>query len=262
MWDWIAKASELKQLGRGFVSVTVAGSSGSAPREIGAKMLVEADGVFHGTIGGGHLEELALQEAASVMSSELGRLTRYPLSAKAGQCCGGTVDLFFEVFGVGPKLYLFGAGHVGQAVARALSGTAFQVHLIDERSEWLNHPALPSAVVKHGEGWDFFIEKALWSKTKTYAAVMTHRHDTDQDIIEKLICQPAKYIGLIGSKAKWNRFEQRLLAKGANQELLARVECPMGIALGGKAPAEIALSLGARILQMHYETSNTSSSER
>jgi xanthine dehydrogenase accessory factor len=162
------------------------------------------------------------------------------------------VELLMEVLHTGPKLYLFGAGHVGQALCRTLAGTPFEIHLIDERDEWLQAAALTGAVSPHPEGWETFLEQAHWGNRRTYVAIMTHRHDTDQQILEQVLHRPAAYIGLIGSQAKWARFRSRLLARGLAASALARVRCPIGIRLGGKAPQEIAISIAAEILGAYY----------
>src|SRR4051812_50163059 len=111
MWNWVSRLEELRSQGHAVVAVTVTQCSGSTPREPGAKMLVLGNGEFYGTVGGGHLEELALADARKILQEGGSRQIRYPLGAKTGQCCGGVVELFFESINVGPRLYLFGAGH-------------------------------------------------------------------------------------------------------------------------------------------------------
>ena len=253
MWNWIVKLAELRQEGRPVAVVTVTGCTGSTPREVGAKMLVLQGGEISGTIGGGHLEELAIKDAVKCLEAGAAKTIRYPLGAKTGQCCGGIVDLLIEVVNTGPALYLFGAGHVGQAVCRSLVGTPFTVHVIDEREEWVKSPQIPSEVIRHHCEWADFVLDARWDQEKAYVAIMTHRHDTDQAIVEDVIRRPAKYIGLIGSEAKWERFKQRLGARGIEDTALARVKCPIGIDTGGKAPQEVAISLAAELLRTHYE---------
>jgi xanthine dehydrogenase accessory factor len=249
MWDWVHKLDELRQGGRPAAVITVIGCAGSTPCTVGAKMIALEGGDFHGTIGGGHLEKLALADAAACLASSESKTFRYPLGAKVGQCCGGVVDTFVEVVGAGPRLYLFGVGHVGRAVCRVLDGTPFHVHAIDERDEWLRSSELPRGVTRHGEAWDDFVKSARWDAENTYVAIMTHRHDTDQDIVADVIQRPAKYIGLIGSQTKWNRFRERLGARGVTAEKLARVKCPIGVDIGGKAPQEVAVSVAAELLK-------------
>lgn len=248
-WDWIGKLEELRRGDTPVAIVTVTQVQGSAPRETGAKMLVLEDGTFFGTIGGGNLESQATREARDCLRSGTSRVSRYPLGAKVGQCCGGVVDLLIESVNVGPRLYLFGAGHVGQALSRVLDGTAFRVHVVDERDEWLLSPRLPDSVVRHHEDWEDVVERAAWDE-RTYAAVMTHRHDLDEEIIAALVRKPARFIGLIGSDAKWTRFRQRLANRGYSEAELSRVKCPIGIATLGKAPQEVAISFAAELLSL------------
>lgn len=252
MWNWISQLEELRAQGREIVAVTITHVSGSAPREVGAKMLILEGSDFFGTIGGGHLEELVLKEARDCLKLGLSRTTRYPLGAKTGQCCGGVVELFFEVLNQGPRLYLFGAGHVGQAICRTLAGTPFQVHVIDERPEWIESPLLPKDTHRHDESWSEFLQNARFDRERTYAAVMTHRHDFDQEIVQALLRNPLRYLGLIGSRSKWARFRQRLEQKGVTEAELGRVRCPIGLPTGGKSPQEVAISFAAELLQIHY----------
>ena len=246
MWNWVEKLSELRADGLAVAVVTVTSISGSTPCGIASKLLALVDGRFFGTIGGGNLESLVLRDAHECLCRSESKAFRYPLGATAGQCCGGVVEVIVEVLGVGPRLYLFGAGHVGQSVVRVLDGTPFEVHVIDERAEWLEK--LPRNAIRHTGAWDEFVEHASWDSDKTFVAVMTHRHDLDQAIVEAILDKPAKYLGLIGSDVKWRRFRERLIARGKTETALSRVRCPLGIDIGGKSPAEVAVSLAAEII--------------
>ncbi len=252
MWNWITKLEELRAEGRPVVVVTVTQSTGSTPREPGAKMLVAATGQFYGTIGGGHLEQLAITDAKLCFTDGKAKTIRYPLGAKTGQCCGGVVELFFELVNHGPRLYLFGAGHVAQAVCRTLVGTPFIVHVIDDRREWIQSEALPKEVVRHECEWDEFATNAPFDLSSTYVVIMTHRHDIDHDIVENMLDRPTRYLGVIGSHSKWERFKQRFAAKGVDLTKLEKVHCPIGLDIGGKAPQEVAISLAAQLLRDVY----------
>lgn len=252
MWDWIAELDELRRAGVPAVLVTVVECSGSTPREVGARMVVRDGGRPVGTIGGGQLERVAIEEALRCLAERRSRLVRYPLGPAVGQCCGGVVDVFMDVINTGPKLYVFGAGHVGQALCRVLAGTPFELHLIDEREEWLAAAELPASVTRHTAGWDMFVREAQWSAESTYAVVMSHSHDLDEEILRELAPKPTRYLGLIGSATKWARFQKRLAARGVGEELLARVRCPIGLDLGGKAPQEVAISAAAELLKVHH----------
>ncbi len=252
MWDWLAQANALKEQGVTFVIVTVVSVKGSSPRDVGAKLIVCADGRFFGTVGGGQLEAQVIEDAKACLEEALSRTKPYPLCFRTGQCCGGAVEVFMEVFGIGPQLYIFGAGHVGQAVCQVLAGTPFAVHLIDARPEWIRHPSIPDAVIRHEGSWDSFVEKARWHADRTYVAVMTHDHALDEEIIASVVKKPARYVGLIGSRTKWQRFERLLEKRGLSEDEIGRVYCPLGLPTGGKAPKEVAVSLAAQLLRVFY----------
>ncbi|MBF5045613.1 xanthine dehydrogenase accessory protein XdhC [Aggregicoccus sp. 17bor-14] len=252
MWDWLTKLTELTGAGLPVAVATVVDCKGSTPRERGARMLVLEDGRFFGTIGGGHLEQCVLEDARATLRSGEARLHRYPLGTKLAQCCGGVMDVFVEPMNVGPRLALFGAGHVAQALCQVLQGTPFSVDLVDERAEWVEAPSLPAPVRRHHVAWDEFCDGARWSEHSRYVLVMTHRHDLDQEIIAHVLGRPTRFIGLIGSRSKWARFRQRLTLRGMAPEALERVHCPVGVDTGGKAPQEVAISIAAQLLQVHY----------
>jgi xanthine dehydrogenase accessory factor len=250
MWDWLHKLEELRASATPAALVTVVRCAGSCPSAPGAKMVVLSDGTFFGTIGGGHLEQLALDDARACLAAGESKTFRYPLGAAAGQCCGGVVETFVDTLNVGPQLYLFGAGHVAQALCRVLAGTPFVVHCVDERDEWTG--ALPPEVRRQTVAWDAFVRDVPWSADHTYVAIMTHRHDVDEAIVADVAKRPARYLGLIGSETKWRRFRDRLESRGVTKEALHRVKCPIGLDIGGKSPSEIAVSIAAELLGVHH----------
>jgi xanthine dehydrogenase accessory factor len=94
--EWIDELSDLTAAGERVVLVTVAGIRGSAPREVGAKMIVSATETF-GTIGGGQLEYQCAHIACDMLADdETPALRKFPLGSTMGQCCGGVVDILFE----------------------------------------------------------------------------------------------------------------------------------------------------------------------
>jgi xanthine dehydrogenase accessory factor len=163
--DWRTELVRLREAGTPHVLVTVVRVKGSTPREVGARMIVvpeSADARPIGTIGGGHLELQAITEAFEMARGQAGRppeVVTYPLCEKSGQCCGGSIDLLYEAFGHEPELVVFGAGHVGQAVARVMAGTPFTVHLVDERKEWITSNDIPDSTRRHAEHPSSYIER-------------------------------------------------------------------------------------------------------
>ena len=247
--DWAQALIDLRASGHPVAVVTVVKVEGSTPRDTGAKMLVTAEGLAWGSIGGGKLEALAIEDAQACLQAGEPAYQRYPLCVKAGQCCGGNTEVFIEVLGRGPLLYLFGAGHVGRALCHVLRGTPFAVHLVDPRPDWVHSPELPSGLTRHGGPWEAFVAQAEWSP-RVYAAVLTHSHDLDLAVIRDLALRETAYLGLIGSKTKWARFQSVLKADGLAQARLERIRCPIGLDLGmGKAPQEVAIAIAAQLLK-------------
>jgi len=104
--EWIDELSDLAAAGERVVLVTVAGIRGSAPREVGAKMIVTGDATV-GTIGGGQLEYQCTRIACEMLGQdESPQLRKFPLGTSMGQCCGGVVDILFEPFSSGLPAWL------------------------------------------------------------------------------------------------------------------------------------------------------------
>ncbi len=241
---------DLRRSGKPSVMVTLARCKGSTPREVGAKMIVYPDGTFSGTIGGGALENKIIQDARECFETRQSTSAQYPLCTSIGQCCGGVVDVVMEVINMEPIVHVFGAGHVGQALCRILLGTPFQVHAVDARANWLAQ--LPAEVQRDAKDWQTTVEMVRWDEARHYAVVMTHSHELDQEIIDALMERPLRYLGLIGSRNKWLDFQLHLSKSGKDKSLFSRVHCPIGIGIGGKSPQEVAISIAAELLKVHY----------
>ena len=245
--SWIKTISELESKGLDFAIATVSDVGGSAPREVGAKIIVLQNGDFFHTIGGGELERQVIEQATKCLSENKNGLFSYPLGAKTGQCCGGVVEVYIEVIHNNkPNLYIFGQGHVGLAIAKTLEDGPLNITGVDSRDEWLekskqfkiNH-------LKLGEVKDIQLPHG------SAAVVLTHSHDLDFDLVNYL-CQKddLAYIGMIGSDSKWIRFQRRLKEAGRTPEEIDRITCPIGVPIPGKTPTEVAISFSAQILNV------------
>jgi xanthine dehydrogenase accessory factor len=252
MWDWISALERMRRESCPGVLVTVCRAQGSAPREIGAKMIVLADGSILGTIGGGHVEQLAILDALECLTKRENGIFTYPLSVATAQCCGGVMELLMEVVNTNSRLYIYGAGHVGQALCRVLEGTDFTIHLVDAREKWIHDSRLPESCVKHAMSWSDFNATAVWDAETTYAVVMTPDHSEDFEILADLLKRPLRYLGVIGSRSKWTQFQQSLESLGFERDAIGRVRCPVGVGNTGKAPVEIAISIAAEILLEYH----------
>ena len=211
---------------------------GSAPREEGAWMLVSGEAVA-GTIGGGQLEYMAIDQARACLSGGDAAVMDVPLGPEIGQCCGGRVELSVSVLDAAgrkaflatlhreqdhrPHVYLFGAGHVGRALAVALDPLPVRCVVIDTRAEELalvpGHietrlTAMPEAEVRAAPFGSAFV-------------VLTHDHALDFLIVqEALTWGEAAYVGMIGSATKRAQFESWLRRQPGAPDAEALV-CPI-----------------------------------
>ena len=258
--DLRAAALARRAAGRAAAVVLVAKARGSVPREAGTRMLVACDEVL-GTIGGGHLELQAIEEAHGLMRRGHGAIERHiALGPALGQCCGGVLDLRTTLLAdddpaawpaATPRftLQLYGAGHVGRAIVRLLASVPCRVQWIDEReSEFPDEPLPPHierVCVEPVEA-----EVAIASIGALFL-VLTHSHELDLRIVQAILQRgDFSLLGLIGSKSKRARFEARLRERGFDQALLDRITCPIGLpGIAGKEPEVIALAVVAQLLQ-------------
>ncbi|UXY50971.1 MULTISPECIES: xanthine dehydrogenase accessory protein XdhC [Pseudomonas] len=253
--SWISALAELQQRGDACVLVTIIEERGSTPRNSGSKMVVSDDRIYE-TIGGGHLEFKAMEIAREMLRtrSQETRLERFSLGASLGQCCGGATVLLFEPMGQ-PQAHiaLFGAGHVGRALAPLLASLPCKVRWIDSREN--EFPAsIPAGVEKVVN--DEVVDEVERMPAGSYFIVMTHNHQLDLELTAAILKRnDFAYYGLIGSKTKRVKFEHRLRDRGFAPETVQRMRCPMGIAeVKGKLPAEIAISIAGEIIATYNAT--------
>ncbi|MGC0052307.1 xanthine dehydrogenase accessory protein XdhC [Brucella pituitosa] len=240
------------------VLIEVTDVRGSAPRDAGAWMLVARDMIFR-TIGGGQLEYMAIDHARKILLGGGDSPMDVPLGPEIGQCCGGRVGLSFRRVNRGlaeeliakvdaeiatrPHVYIFGAGHVGDALAYTLSLTPVRVILVDTREAELmavDAPgvetclaAMPEQVVRSAPPGSAFI-------------VLTHDHALDFLIVaEALQRDDAVYVGMIGSKTKKATFKNWLKREIGRAELFENLVCPVGGSVVKDKRPEVIASLAA-----------------
>jgi xanthine dehydrogenase accessory factor len=287
--------------------VTLARVEGSSPREAGVRMVARPSGGFHGTIGGGTLEFVALEAASEALRRGRGPARRRSLALgpELGQCCGGRVEWRVETFDkrdlddlsalaiaesgasatldarLGPDgrvqralrpsagerrlarltdenwteplgvlaraVYLFGAGHVGRALALALAPLTFAVRWIDPRRDAFPTHAPANVTLIHAPEP---VVELVSAPDSALVVVFTHSHALDLEIVAAaLMVERFGYVGLIGSATKRARFLSQMRAAGLTEVQLARLVCPIGVpGLESKDPAVIAASTAAQLL--------------
>jgi len=260
--SWLTAVEHLRTARLPGVMVTLTDVRGHAPRASGAKMVVSADQTWD-SIGGGNLEEVAVQEARSLLAR--GETTPHSrsvaLSDKAPyqhgvQCCGGEVTMLLEPLPVVPSVAIFGCGHVGLELARILSRHDLDLHLVDSRPEQLTAERLApldDAVARlQVHQVPVFPELVMGELPPgSHVLIMTHDHAEDAALCDAALrTGDLASVGLIGSSAKWARFKHNLESEGGHDEdTISRITTPIGLRdIVGKDPASIAVSVAAAML--------------
>ncbi|MCK0168927.1 xanthine dehydrogenase accessory protein XdhC [Jannaschia sp. S6380] len=253
--------------------VVVIEARGSAPREAGTEMLVWADG-FDGTIGGGALEWRALALARAVLEAGAPRVERMSLGPSLGQCCGGAVTLAIERLDAVPGLpwvrwiegaegpfaqdgrireevarpgravWIWGAGHVGRALAGVLEPLPdFTVTMVDEPARlpdaWAGATLLASADMP---------QAMRHAPLHAEHLILTYSHSIDLALCHAALTRGFGCCGLIGSATKWARFRSRLAALGHDATAIDQITCPIGDPALGKHPQAIAVGVASWLL--------------
>lgn len=240
----------LSEAGEEAAVATVIAASGSTPREEGAKMLVRADGSIMGTVGGGNIEKQVIRESLEVIKSSKPKKLAYKLTAtgELGMICGGDTEVFIEPIASAPRLYIFGAGHIGVPLARVARLAEFKPIVIDDRPDFATRERFPDAAELVVSDFASAFAK-LGIDERSYVVIVTHGHKGDETVLAGALKTPARYIGMIGSKEKNKAVFSHLLEKGYTQAELDRVHAPIGLRIMAQTPEEIAVSiLGELIL--------------
>lgn len=257
------KALELDQQNKPYVIATVISSEGSVPGKPGFKILVEDEKTTTGTVGGGAIEKQVIEQSLALIKEGGSCVKEYLLSDKAVQesvpeevvpmMCNGKVTIFYESYGRKENVYIFGGGHVGQALLYYLKPLNFYTVLIDNRAEFANKEINPLADECILKDYIEFAEKSNIA-AGSYIIIVTHGHKFDNDILRIMYRRKLnlRYIGVISSKSKAER-----LINGVRDEFpdadLSILHSPIGLNIGGDSAAEIALSIAAELQAVKYK---------
>lgn len=250
------------------ILVEIEAVKGSSPREAGTFMLVSQATIWE-TIGGGQFEYMAIDHARAMLRSGAAEdHMDIPLGPEIGQCCGGRTLIRFRLVTTEiaaalearlkgeaeqqPAVFIFGAGHVGKALAEALSLLPLSLTVVETRENELRD--LPSAAASILTP----MPEALVTKIPANGAaiIVTHDHALDFMIAkEALAREDLAYVGMIGSKTKRATFAHWLEREGEPPSRLAKLTLPIGgSSVRDKRPAVIAALVAAELLQALFAT--------
>jgi xanthine dehydrogenase accessory factor len=251
MNDIYQKLNKVIEIGEKAAFCTVVETFGSVPRHAGCKMLVFPDGHFQGTIGGGEVEERVIQLAKQAMKDGHPQFVDCSLMKSdddAVGLCGGSMKIYIEPIIPNDKVIIVGAGHVGKSIAHLAKWLNFRVVVSDDRKGICNENVIPDA--------DAFLEMPMEKvpenidiDSNTYLIIVTNGADRDIKGLPALLKTDAKYIGVMGSKKRWQATYQGLIEAGITEESISRIKTPIGMDIHAETPDEIAVSIMAEIIQ-------------
>jgi xanthine dehydrogenase accessory factor len=249
----LAAAAAAVARGASGAMATVLERYGSAPGTPGQKLYLSTeDGTCVGTVGGGAVERAVLGRLVTVADAARAgdraavahEVRTFTLGAELGMCCGGRLVVLVEpLVGLVPTL-IVGAGHVATATAPLLAKVGFAVTVVDAREAWAEEGRIDGVRMAAGD----YDEVGRDVPTRGVCLVMTHDHALDQRALEWALRRGYAFVGGVGSRAKAERTRQRLEAKGFAEADRARVRMPIGVDIGARTPAEIAISIAAELV--------------
>jgi len=251
--------------------VTVVDVSGSAPGQVGFKMLIDSQGEIFGTVGGGAVEmsvikKVLLEKPRKALfwhfdlnenaGSSINQMSDKKdkdhgfTAIKTGMLCGGRQDVFVEPLFSSSELYVIGGGHCAQALSELASKCDFTVTVMDNRAEFVTESYHPYAVKLICAPYNEISKHLKFAAESTYIVVMTHGHAHDELVLRQVVNENYKYLGVIGSKHKSRALQEHLIKDGYDKQVLQRVFSPIGLDIGSQTPHEIAVSIVAQLIEV------------
>ena len=212
-------------------------------------MLVYSNGTIHGTIGGGALEKKVIEQALEVIKNNAATIVKHNLLNELAMCCGGTVELFIEPIMNKKKLFIFGAGHCGKALATFAPALDFNVTLIDERYDAFQGIDFPECTIIQDHHANA-IEQLSFDEN-TFVVILTFNHAYDREILALTSKKSHGYIGMIGSSRKVAIAKKNMLASDIlTEKEINKIDMPIGLDIAAITPQEIAISILAKLIEV------------
>ena len=227
----------------------IIGAEGSTPRKPGSKMLVFADGTIKGTIGGGSIEKEAIELARNMIGTDTTLVKDFNLANDLQMHCGGRMTIYFEPLLKQPELVIFGAGHVGKALAKLASLSGFKISVADNR-EGICATWPQDLASTYEMPFDEAAGKIKFH-SNSYIVVTTYKHSFDNEVVAMLKDKPKKYIGMIGSRRKVDLARKRFAEEfGMTKEQIDMIDMPIGVDIACETPEDIAVSILAQLIDV------------
>ena len=255
MWIWIEPGERALRVGdRELLGDLLAASSGGRPVALATllekkgkdlvpagRIFVENEGRAHGRLSDAALDERARAGAAEALRQGTARTV----------ALDDEHELLVEPVLATPRLVVVGGGHVGLALARNAALLDYEVTVIDDRAEFATRERYPDGVEVMCADMVAALE-TMDIGWNTFIVVATRGHKLDSHALRAAVRTQARYVGLLGSRRKTILIERMLRDEGISEGRLREVHAPIGLDLGGRTPAEIALSVLAELSAVRY----------
>jgi xanthine dehydrogenase accessory factor len=205
--------------GEEVVLATVVKLDGEPPSQPGAKMLMSRERALAGTLGCSEFDSAALEDSAGVAEAGSPRIETYRHDL-------GSIEVYLEPYTPAPTLVVFASTPVGRALARWAPEVGFRAVLAESASQ------LPVGL----------------DSADLYVVHTNHDAPDLVDALEAVLPRQPRFIGLVGSRRHTGHHLEALRAKGVAEDVIARIQSPVGLDLGARTPEEIALSILAGLV--------------
>jgi len=188
-----------------------------------------------------------MRAAREALAEGKPRLVRYDLGKDLNMGCGGTMAAFIEPHMPAERVIIYGAGHCSRALAPLLSNAGFRVRVVDPRADIMASAGFTDDVDKveadPGEDASQAIRASDW------ILVMTHDHAHDIFVLRSALPRKPRFIGVMASTRKAQKFRRTLIGEGFAEKDLDAVHMPVGLDIGAVGPEEIAVSITAQLIR-------------
>ncbi len=245
--------------GRAGVVATVLRHSGSSPGKEHQKMLLLIDGTTVGTVGGGLLEAEVLKHCREALRTGHGRALTLTIDEKGrnaiGGVCGGSAEIAIELLPRVPRVLLCGGGHCALEIAKLLDQLSYITEVHDSRPEFASAERFPNAAARHSGEAENLSMTVGDLRRFTHVVVLSHHHEDDRTYGREIAASGyAGHVGMIASRKKQETVRRLWREEdGLDPEFVARVVAPVGIPIGARTPAEIAVSIVGWIVKTGRE---------
>lgn len=236
MFDWLATLEQNLAQEKLFAHATIVAGSPDA----GAHLIVYPDGAHEGELPSAELTARVIAEARQLMREEISTTRVYD-----------GVHVFVEVFAPAPKLIIVGGVHTAIPLSQYAKTLGFRTTLVDGRGRFATRERFPDVDTLIVEWPDDALPK-LPIDASTYVVILTHDPKFDLPTLKALATMQPRYIGAMGSRATRRQHMEQLRAQGVPDEFLRTVYGPIGLDLGARSPAEMALAIMAEIIAVRY----------